>query len=113
MSLETDRTDIEQGVHEFTVIKGLEDAYSATKYYGGKETWLTEAYLTRFIDTMLRIQVGDVQTIAISHTVNPSGNEVVQLRLPIMRNFEMTITKGVNELELIEPNIRDLLPDPR
>ena len=110
MSLETGRTNIEQGVHEFTVIKGLENAHSSTKGWGEKETQLTEAYLTRFIDAMLRIQTGDVQTIAMLYKVNPSGHEVVQLRLPIMRNFEMTITKKVKELESIEPNVRDLLP---
>lgn len=110
MNLETGRTNIEQGVHEFTVIKGLEDAHSSTKGWGGKETQLTEAYLTRFIDAMLRIQVGNVQTIAMSCNVNPSGHEVVRLRIPVMRNFEMTITKSVKELESIESNVRDLLP---
>ncbi len=112
MSLETGRSTEEQASHEFTVIKDLESAHHAINNWGDKEA--PEIYRTRFIDTMLRIQAGDIQSIKMSPVIDPSGQEIIRLTLPIrvpaLRNFEMTIQARLENLEKTEPNIRDLLP---
>lgn len=112
MSLETGRTAKEQAEHEFMVIKDLEDADFATNKWRDKTA--PGVYRTRFIDAMLRVQSGDVQTIKMSRSTNPAGHEMIYLHLPVrvpaLRNYERAIWARVDNLELDEPNVRDLLP---
>ena len=108
MSLEKGRTEILQRWHEHAVIENLEKSRAGYEYVKGE---FYGDHQTIFIDTMLRIQTGDVQTIAMSYKVDAAGSETVQLKLPVMQNFERTISMNLADLEALEPQIRDLLPE--
>ncbi len=103
---ETGRTEIQQAVHEHIVIYDLYEAHTQSRL------WTSDRTLTRFIDTMLRIQVGDVENVKMSYAVDSQGNETIKLKLPVMDNFEVTLTQNLKSLEFIEPNVRELLPEP-
>jgi hypothetical protein len=113
MSKETGRSIEEQEAFERELVRDLEDAQYATNNWRDKVA--PSVYATRFIDAMIRIQARDINTVEMKYEIDPAGQEIVLLTLPVVRPHRRTWISHahhrVSHLEHYEPNIRLVLPE--
>ncbi len=112
MSLEAGRLNKEHALHELQIVVNLERASFRANNWRDQEA--ANHYRFSFVDTIIRVQAGDLNSVEMFYETDPSGYRKVRLKLPIvspaLRNFEMSLTKPLKELELAEPRIREVLP---
>lgn len=105
-------------------IKGLQNTYSKRRSTsmdyqhgnGPQEAALVaqEAYAREFFETLIRIQADEIDSIPMIFERTPTG-ERISLSLPVIapafRDSPMKYSIGIEELEAIEPDVREILPD--